>query len=139
VVASEVRTLAQRSASAAKEIKALIGASVGRAQLGSDLAVKAGLTMQEVVDSVKQVSDIIVEISAASAEQEVDIIKIDGAIGEMDSVTQQNAALVEEAAAASRSLQDQADDLRRIAATFVLDEDTGIAAHAGRPVARLPA
>ena len=139
VVASEVRTLAQRSASAAKEIKGLIGASVDRAQMGSDLAAKAGLTMQEVVDSVRHVSDIIVEISAASAEQEVDIIKIDGAIGEMDSVTQQNAALVEEAAAASRSLQDQADDLRRIAATFVLDEDTGSVGHAARPVARLPA
>ncbi len=139
VVASEVRTLAQRSASAAKEINLLIGASVDRAQTGSDLAAKAGLTMQEVVDSVRQVSEIIAEISAASAEQEIDIIKIDGAIGEMDSVTQQNAALVEEAAAASHSLQDQADDLRRIAATFVLDDDAPRLAQAGKVAARLPA
>jgi len=111
VVASEVRNLAQRSAGAAKEIKTLIGDSVDKVQAGSKLVEQAGSTMGEVVDSVKRVSDIIGEITAASSEQEAGISQINIAITEMDNVTQQNAALVEQAAAAAGSLQEQADQL----------------------------
>jgi methyl-accepting chemotaxis protein len=111
VVAAEVRNLAQRSAGAAKEIKALIGDSVGKVDAGAKLVDQAGATMQEVVDSVKRVSDIISEIAAASREQSAGIEQVNQAITQMDQVTQQNAALVEEAAAAAGSLQDQAASL----------------------------
>jgi methyl-accepting chemotaxis protein len=121
VVASEVRNLAQRSAAAAKEIKTLIGDSVDKVDAGSKLVDQAGETMQEVVSSVKRVSDIISEITAASAEQEAGINQINTAITEMDNVTQQNAALVEEAAAAAGSLQDQAEHLVDIVKVFKID------------------
>ena len=118
VVASEVRNLAQRSAGAAKEIKALIGDSVEKVQEGSKLVDRAGITMSEVVDSVKRVTDIISEIAAASQEQSAGIDQINIAISEMDNVTQQNAAMVEEAAAAAASLEDQADKLAQVVSIF---------------------
>ncbi|MBZ2206869.1 methyl-accepting chemotaxis protein [Massilia soli] len=139
VVAAEVRNLAQRSAGAAKEIKQLIGDSVGRVQTGSALVDKAGATMDEIVDSVRRVTDIMGEISAASAEQESNIGEIDRAITEMDSVTQQNAAQVQEAAAAARSLQDQADDLARVVSTFSLDSGAHHSGSAQARRLRLPA
>jgi len=111
VVASEVRNLAQRSAGAAKEIKSLIGDSVEKVDAGSKLVHQAGATMDEVVGSVKRVSDIISEIAAASREQSSGIEQVNRAITQMDEVTQQNAALVEQAAAAAGSLQDQAATL----------------------------
>lgn len=132
VVASEVRSLAQRSASAAKEIKELISASVSRVDAGTELVDQAGGTMREIVDSVRRVTDIIGEISAASVEQESNILEIDSAITDMDTFTQQNAAQVEEAAAAARSLQDQADDLSRVVGTFALESNRGSAVGAGR-------
>ncbi|MFA9216296.1 MAG: methyl-accepting chemotaxis protein [Sphingomonadaceae bacterium] len=121
VVAAEVRTLAQRSAAAAKEIKQLISNSVDRVDAGSQLVDKAGATMHEIVDSVRRVTDIIGAISTASAEQESDIVEIDRAITDMDSFTQQNAAQVEEAAAAACSLQDQADNLTHVVGKFALE------------------
>jgi len=132
VVAAEVRTLAQRSAAAAKEIKQLIGDSVGRVDEGSQLVDKAGATMHEIVDSVRLVTDIIGEISTASAEQESDIVDIDRAITDMDAFTQENAAQVEEAAAAARSLQDQADDLARVVGTFSLEDNRDSPVDKGR-------
>ncbi|WP_338763001.1 methyl-accepting chemotaxis protein [Massilia sp. METH4] len=108
VVASEVRNLAQRSASAAKEIKALIGDSTAQVERGSVLVKDAGATMREVVDSVRGVADIVAAIAAASVEQSAGIGQITQAVGQMDGVTQQNAALVEEAAAAAESLKHQA-------------------------------
>jgi methyl-accepting chemotaxis protein len=121
VVASEVRSLAQRSASAAKEIKSLIDDSVGKVSLGSQLVGQAGSTMAEVVDSVQRVTDIMGEISSASREQEGGITQINHAVTEMDTVTQQNAALVEEAAGAAGSLQEQADRLQQMVAVFKVD------------------
>jgi methyl-accepting chemotaxis protein len=120
VVAGEVRNLAQRSATAAKEIKTLISTSVARVQNGSALAAEAGQTMQQVVKAVSQVTDIIGEISAASMEQSSGIEEINRAIVQMDSGTQQNAALVEQAAAAAQSLDDQAKVLKRLVGKFVL-------------------
>jgi methyl-accepting chemotaxis protein len=120
VVASEVRNLAQRSASAAKEIKHLIGDSVARVAAGTELVDAAGARMQRIVSSVAGVSTIISDLSAASAEQEAYIDRIHAAIGEMDSVTQQNAALVEEAAAAAASLHHQAGGLSGIVSRFTL-------------------
>jgi methyl-accepting chemotaxis protein len=111
VVASEVRSLAQRSAAAAKEIKALIDDSVGKVGAGTAQVAEAGQTMEEIVASVKRVTDIMGEISAASHEQTQGIEQINQAITQMDQVTQQNAALVEEAAAAAGSLQAQAGGL----------------------------
>ncbi|MGI4718702.1 MAG: methyl-accepting chemotaxis protein [Janthinobacterium lividum] len=111
VVASEVRNLAHRSAAAAKEIKVLISDSVQKVESGTQLVGEAGATMERVVQSVRQVNDIMTEISSASGEQEQGIEQINQAIGEMDMVTQQNAALVEEAAAAAQSLQEQSDVL----------------------------
>lgn len=128
VVASEVRTLAQRSAGAAKEIKQLISDSVGRVDVGTDLVDKAGATMHEIVDSVRRVTDMLGEISVATAEQESNIIEIDRAITDMDTFTQQNAALVEEAAAAARSLQDQAEDLTHVVGAFALERGRDSAA-----------
>jgi len=120
VVASEVRNLAQRSASAAKEIKTLIGDSVEQVEIGSKLVHDAGKTMDEVVASVRQVADIMQEITAASAEQSAGIEQVNQAVLQMDQVTQQNAALVEEAAAAAESLQDQAQTLTELVGVFRL-------------------
>jgi methyl-accepting chemotaxis protein len=121
VVASEVRNLAQRSASAAKEIKALIDDSVAQVAQGSTLVGNAGHTMDEIVESVRRVTDIMAEISLAGREQEMGIAQINQAVIEMDAVTQQNAALVEEAAAAAESLQDQASRLSEVVSVFKLD------------------
>jgi len=123
VVAGEVRSLAQRSAEAAKEIKALIGASVDRVESGSRLVNDAGTTMTEIVASVQRVTDIIGEISAASTEQSQGIVEVKGAVGEVDQMTQQNAALVEQSAAAAESLKEQATKLAQVVSTFRLGED----------------
>ncbi len=120
VVAAEVRNLAQRSAAAAKEIKGLISTSVERVGNGSTLAQDAGQTMDEVVKAVKRVTDIMGEISAASSEQSAGIEEINLAVAQMDSGTQQNAALVEQATAAARSLDDQAHGLKQMVGKFRL-------------------
>ncbi|WP_151638811.1 methyl-accepting chemotaxis protein [Noviherbaspirillum aerium] len=125
VVAGEVRTLAQRSAAAAKEIKTLINTSVERVETGNRLVNAAGGSMQNIVDSVRKVTDIMAEISAASQEQTSGIDQINQAVTQMDQVTQQNAALVEEAAAASESLQDQAAKLAQAVSTFKLGMASG--------------
>ncbi len=122
VVASEVRNLAQRSAAAAKEIKQLIGDSVEKIGRGSKLVGEAGETMDEVVASVKRVTDIMSDIASASAEQSAGIEQVNLSIIEMDGMTQQNAALVEQAAAAFQSLQDQAAELQRVVSIFKLAE-----------------
>ena len=124
VVAGEVRSLAQRSAAAAKEIKTLINTSLERVANGSSLAQDAGQTMDKVVQAVKRVTDIMGEISAASSEQSAGIEEVTLAVTQMDAGTQQNAALVEEATAAARSLDDQAQALKRLVGKFRL--------HAGR-------
>ncbi|CAN7568300.1 methyl-accepting chemotaxis protein [Variovorax paradoxus] len=121
VVASEVRNLAQRSGAAAKEIKGLIDDSVGKVDMGSALVGEAGKTMAEIVGSVKRVTDIIGEITAASQEQSTGIEQVNQAIAQMDQVTQQNAALVEEAAAAAQSMQEQAASLVGAVSVFRLD------------------
>ena len=121
VVASEVRNLAQRSAAAAKEIKVLIDDSVSQVDAGSKLVNQAGDTMQEIVVSVQRVTDIMEEISSASREQTTGIEQVNQAITEMDQVTQQNASLVEEAAAASQAMQEQAVQLARAVSVFRLD------------------
>lgn len=121
VVASEVRNLAQRSAAAAKEIKQLINDSVEKVGTGSRLVGQAGTTMQEVVSSVQRVTSIMGEITNAGREQEIGIDQINDAIAQMDTVTQQNAALVEEAAAASASMQEQAEKLSKLVSVFRLD------------------
>ena len=115
VVAGEVRSLAQRSAAAAKEIKDLITDSVGRVEQGSALVDKAGATMNEVVDSVRRVTDIMGEISSASTEQSQGVAQVGEAVTQMDQATQQNAALVEESAAAAVSLKMQAQQLVKAA------------------------
>jgi methyl-accepting chemotaxis protein len=122
VVASEVRSLAQRSAQAAKEIKGLIGASVDKVESGSRLVADAGATMSEIVGSVQRVSDIINEITAASAEQSDGIGQVNAAVVQLDQMTQQNAALVEESAAAAESLKQQAGSLAKVVSTFRLNE-----------------
>jgi methyl-accepting chemotaxis protein len=121
VVAAEVRSLAQRSAAAAKEIKTLIGDSVDKVDNGSKLVEQAGRTMDEIVTSVKRVTDIMAEITAASQEQSLGIEQVNQTITQMDEVTQQNAALVEEASAAARSLEEQAGGLAHSVAKFRLD------------------
>ncbi|MDC8758215.1 methyl-accepting chemotaxis protein [Janthinobacterium fluminis] len=136
VVASEVRNLAQRSAAAAKEIKILIDDSVQQVDSGAKLVDQAGATMDEIVASVKRVTDIMSEISCASAEQTSGIEQINQAVIQMDNVTQQNAALVEEAAAAAAALQEQTADLAQVVSVFRLS-----AAHVlapGRAVAAAP-
>ncbi|MDN4060968.1 Cache 3/Cache 2 fusion domain-containing protein [Massilia sp. YIM B02769] len=125
VVANEVRNLAQRSAAAAKEIKALIAASSGDVEAGSKLVGEAGATMHEVLASVGRVTDIMADISAASAEQSSGIEQVNLAIGEMDESTQRNAALVEEASAAAQAMQDQAAQLARAVRAFRLDGNAG--------------
>ena len=136
VVASEVRNLAQRSATAAKEIKLLIGDSVERVETGSALVNEAGATMNEIVASVKRVMDIMGEISAATSEQGSGLEQINIAVTEMDTTTQQNAALVEEAAAAAQALREQTAALNEVVGVFKLDGD---AATAPAAVARTPA
>ncbi len=121
VVAGEVRSLAQRSAAAAKEIKALIDDSVTNVDAGSTLVEEAGTTMREIVASVRRVTDIVGEITAASQEQRSGIEEVSHAVTQLDDATQQNAALVEQAAAAAQSLQEQADSLTQVVAQFRLD------------------
>ncbi|MCX4148928.1 MULTISPECIES: methyl-accepting chemotaxis protein [Paraburkholderia] len=121
VVAGEVRALAQRSASAAKEIKDLIADSVNRVEVGSTLVEQAGGTINEIVASVKRVTDIVGEISSASQEQSTGIEQVNQAVNQMDQVTQQNAALVEEASAAAQSMAQQAQGLRAAVAFFKID------------------
>jgi methyl-accepting chemotaxis protein len=125
VVASEVRSLAGRSADAAKEIKSLINASVERVEQGSALVDQAGATMAEVVSSIRRVTDIMGEISAASSEQSAGVAQVGEAVTQMDQATQQNAALVEEMAAAASSLQSQAQDLVQAVSVFKLDQVSG--------------
>jgi methyl-accepting chemotaxis protein len=132
VVAGEVRSLAQRSAAAAKEIKTLIDDSTSKVDTGSVLVREAGSTMGAIVDSVRRVADILGEITAASQEQSAGIEQINQAITQMDDATQQNAALVEEAAAASQSMQDQAARLADAVAVFRIEG--GAAAPAPAPV-----
>jgi len=136
VVAGEVRSLAQRSSAAAKEIKELIDTSVERVQAGSALVDEAGRTMTEIIGAVQRVTDIMGEIAAASEEQSSGIDQVARAVTQMDEVTQQNAALVEEAAAAASSLEDQAAKLRTTVSVFSVDEAGGSAspAMAGKPV-----
>ncbi|WP_423244844.1 methyl-accepting chemotaxis protein [Erwinia persicina] len=122
VVASEVRSLAQRSASAAKEIAQLIQDSVSRVDEGGRQVAKAGMTMDEVLTSVKNVTGIISEITIASAEQSSGIDEINRAITQMDQVTQQNAALVNESAAAAQSMQEQAEQLSLAIRAFKVNE-----------------
>jgi methyl-accepting chemotaxis protein len=142
VVASEVRSLAGRSAEAAKEIKGLIGASVERIETGSRLVTDAGQTMTDIVSSVQRVSDIISEITAAATEQSHGISEVNTSVVQLDQMTQQNAALVEQSAAAAESLRDQAQRLTGVVATFKL-VDTGMGhdkQRMARPVLRaLPA
>jgi len=137
VVASEVRSLAGRSAEAAKEIKALINDSVERVGQGTTLVDQAGSTMQEVVASIRRVTDIMGEISAASTEQSQGVAQIGEAVQQMDQATQQNAALVEEMAAAASSLNAQAQDLQQAISVFKLTQggegQPGLARHASLP------
>jgi methyl-accepting chemotaxis protein len=135
VVATEVRNLAHRSASAAKEIKELIAASVANVDTGSRLVNEAGQTMGDIVDSIVRVTDIMGEITSATHEQTIGIEQINMAIAQMDEVTQQNAALVEEAAAASQSMQEQAGELAHVVGFF----KTGNAVAAAKPAAKLAA
>jgi methyl-accepting chemotaxis protein len=148
VVAAEVRNLAQRSAGAAKEIKALIGDSVDKVDAGSKLVDEAGQTMDLIVTSIRQVADIMGEITAATQEQSNGIEEVNQAITQMDEMTQQNAALVEEAAAAAESMQEQAQKLAQAVAIFKLNGDElkvaraparPVRAPAAAPAARAPA
>jgi methyl-accepting chemotaxis protein len=139
VVATEVRSLAHRSAAAAKEIKVLIDDSVGKVDAGSRLVEQAGMTMSEVVDSIQRVTGIMGEITTASVEQSAGIEQINEAVTQMDQVTQQNAALVEESAAAAEALEEQAESLARVVSVFQLAEGAGrgrsFTLHASRAVA----
>ncbi|UMT90801.1 methyl-accepting chemotaxis protein [Paracidovorax citrulli] len=154
VVAGEVRTLAQRSAQAAKEIKALIGESVSKVETGSQLVGEAGTTMGEIVEQARRVADLIAEIGAATHEQEQGISQVSDAVNQLDQVTQQNAALVEESAAAADSLNSQAARLVQLVSVFQVDasasqaviaqaqsrsRDTARAASAALQHARAPA
>jgi len=125
VVAAEVRNLAQRSAAAAKEITALIGDSVDKVEIGSRQVDQAGETMNEIVNAVKRVTDIMAEIAAASSEQSSGIEQVNQALIQMDEVTQQNAALVEEAAASAEAMQEQAGNLMRAVSMFKLEAGKG--------------
>ncbi|MBV6324587.1 methyl-accepting chemotaxis protein [Duganella violaceipulchra] len=134
VVATEVRNLAQRSAAAAKEIKALIDDSVEKVGSGTKLVEQAGTTMQEVVASIKQVTDIVGEISAATQEQNDGIAQVHQAVTQMDQSTQQNSALVEETAAAAQTLRDQADKLEQVVSAFKINASAAAYAPPKRPV-----
>src|SRR5471032_2152 len=138
VVATEVRNLAQRSAAAAKEIKGLIDNSVQQVDIGARLVQQAGSTMSEVVASVRRVTDMMGEITSASQEQSTGIDQVNVAIAQMDSVTQQNAALVEEAAAAADSMREQAAGLARVAAGFKLHRTQAAPTAAARARAAAP-
>ncbi|WP_396957590.1 methyl-accepting chemotaxis protein [Nitrosomonas sp.] len=133
VVATEVRTLAQRSAAAAREIKELINNSVHKVEDGTQLVDQAGRTMEEVVLSVRRVTDIMGEISAASQEQSQGIEQVNQAISQMDEITQQNAALVEQAAAASESMREQAEQLSHAVAAFKLEQGMAAAHTTSQP------
>ncbi|WP_416310953.1 methyl-accepting chemotaxis protein [Pseudomonas sp. W03] len=134
VVAGEVRTLAQRSAAAAKEIKTLINDSVDKVENGNTLVAQAGQTMSDIVVAIKRVTDIMAEIAAASAEQSSGIEEVNGAVSQMDEMTQQNAALVEEAAASAEALQEQAGLLNQSVSVFKLDTSaTVVPLAAARP------
>ncbi|WP_234352590.1 methyl-accepting chemotaxis protein, partial [Achromobacter xylosoxidans] len=137
VVASEVRTLAQRSAAAAKEIKQLIEDSAQKVGVGSEQVETAGATMREIVDSVQRVTSLMGEISAASEEQATGIDQVNRAVTQMDGVTQQNAALVEQAAAAAGALEEQARQLAGAVAVFKLPEGQVIEAPAERLAGRV--
>ena len=128
VVAGEVRNLAQRSAEAAKEIKGLIGTSVEKVEAGSRLVADAGTTMGEIVGSVQRVSDIVGEITAAAGEQSDGISQVNVAVNQLDQMTQQNAALVEESAAAAESLKDQAQRLAEVVKIFRIDGSDAVRA-----------
>lgn len=133
VVASEVRNLAQRSANAAKDIKALISDSVGKIRQGNELVEQSGSTMKQIVTSIKRVNDLMAEISAASVEQATGIEEISRAVNQMDEMTQQNAALVEESAAAAENLLHQADQLNAHVATFKLADSAQPRAYSNAP------
>jgi methyl-accepting chemotaxis protein-1 (serine sensor receptor) len=135
VVASEVRSLAGRSAEAAKQIKTLITTSVDRVEQGTELVDQAGETMTELVGAIRQVTQIMGEISAASKEQSLGVNQVGEAVSEMDKTTQQNAALVEQMAAAASGLKAQAQDLVQTVAAFRLDGDSGLPSAAHHPVA----
>ena len=137
VVASEVRNLAQRSAAAAKEIRGLISDSVQKVDAGERLVGEAGATMQEIVQGIGRVTDIMAEIASASAEQSTGIEQVNEAITQMDGMTQQNAALVEEAAAASASLQEQATTLAQLVSVFNLGQGAPAGAHHAAPARSL--
>ncbi len=139
VVAGEVRSLAQRSAEAAKEIKSLIGTSVDKVETGSKLVQDAGSTMDEIVASVQRVTDIIGEISAAALEQSQGIGQVNEAVTRLDQMTQQNAALVEESAAAAESLKDQAHRMTTVVANYRLDGVSEVQAYVAPPAAHKPA
>ncbi|GAA4033126.1 methyl-accepting chemotaxis protein [Actimicrobium antarcticum] len=139
VVAAEVRNLAQRSATAAREIKALIGDSLEKVDAGSKLVNQAGSTMAQVVTSVNSVTDIMARIARASQEQSTGIEQVNQAIGQMDHVTQQNAALVEQAAAAAASMHDQAASLAGVVSVFKVDRIAAVAPPVQRLQARPPA
>jgi len=136
VVAAEVRNLAQRSAGAAKEITALIGNSVDKVEVGSKQVDRAGETMKEIVTAVKRVTDIMSEIAAASSEQSSGIEQVNQAVLQMDNVTQQNAALVEEAAAAAESMRNQAEVLAQAVSVFTLESGKETSHVAVKPVQR---
>ncbi|MBV8667097.1 MAG: HAMP domain-containing protein [Burkholderiaceae bacterium] len=137
VVAAEVRNLAQRSATAAKEIKALIVDSVDKVDAGDRLVTEAGATMEQIVKSVKQVTDIMAEITEASREQSAGLDQINNAVAEMDNTTQQNAALVEQAAAAASSMREQAANLLSLVGTFKLGNELATGVQAMREPAPL--
>jgi methyl-accepting chemotaxis protein len=122
VVAAEVRTLAQRSASAAKEIRGLIGDSAQQVDAGSRLVTAAGRTMEEIVGSITKVSALVEEIAAASEEQNTGLQQVSTAVGQLELVVQQNASMVEEATAATEGMRDQADSLVQLVARFRLNE-----------------
>jgi len=132
VVASEVRSLAQRSADAAKEIKTLIEDSVGKVKVGTELVDESGKTLEEIIEGTQKVADIVAEIAAASVEQASGIDQVNNAITQMDNMTQDNAALVEEAAASSRAMQEQANELRELMGFFKLGNSQRLGSGVGR-------
>lgn len=141
VVAAEVRNLAQRSAAAAKEIKALIENSVEKVESGNELVAQAGATMSDIVASIQKVTDIMADIAAASAEQSTGIEEVNRAVNQMDEMTQQNAALVEEAAASAEALQGQSNMLSQSVSVFKLDERSSkpaVAHHDKRAIHAMP-
>jgi methyl-accepting chemotaxis protein len=139
VVAAEVRNLAQRSAGAAKEIKNLIKDSVDKVEEGTRLVDESGSTLEEIVTSVKKVSDIIAEIAAASEEQSSGIDQVNKAVVQLDEVTQQNAALVEQAAAASESMDEQAQGLNTLMGSFQTGDHEIVETQPAAPARRSPA